>query len=87
MLILWRKLIALLTGRKLCSFTSRHGHDFELVGRLFPDSSLRTVVFQCTVCGQVATLDRWTPDLEMQSPDLLVFMEPATHPTDSGQEP
>ena len=84
MLILLRKLIAFVTGKRPCSYTSRHGHDFELVGRLFTGSPIRAVVFQCTVCGQVGTFDQWSLGIELQSPGVLTFMEPATHPTDSG---
>ncbi|KXS55135.1 MAG: hypothetical protein AWU57_481 [Marinobacter sp. T13-3] len=76
-----RQLRSALTGKTYCSLTSRHGHDFELVGRMFPDRETRTLIYQCSGCGTIASMDRWSMGLEIRPEGLPESgMEPISGP-------
>ena len=54
---LYRKFEVKFLGKKYCSMTSRHGHDFNYThgnNKPYPE---RLVFFKCTVCDQKAYVD------------------------------
>jgi len=55
--LLWRKIEVKFLGKKYCSMTSRHGHDFEYTHGNNKPSWERLVFFKCTVCGKKSYVD------------------------------
>lgn len=80
-----RKLKARITGYKPCSYTSASGHDFEIVGRLLSGTPLVTLFAKCSVCGTVASHDRWSMGWELRPEGLPKTMEPFSDPIGSDE--
>jgi len=54
--VMWRKLIAKVTGKTPCSFETKHGHVFEIYKhKRF--SGIPVGFCRCQVCGLEATID------------------------------
>lgn len=85
MRMFWRKLKARITGNKPCSYTSSSGHDFEIVGRLLSGTPLVTLFAKCSVCGIVASTDRWSMGWEVRPEGLPKTMEQFSGPTTSDE--
>lgn len=76
----WRRLKARITGVKPCSYTSASGHDFHVVGRLLSGTPLTTLFAKCSVCGVVASIDRWSMGWELRPEGLPDTMEAVNDP-------
>jgi len=75
--------MARITGVKPCSYTSVSGHDFQIVGRLLSGTPLVTLFAKCSLCGIVASHDRWSTGWELRPEGLPETMESFSDPVDS----